>query len=113
MGWANDAFANELAMAGIFPISEGKYEKLTDADIEKNRREEKDRLAREFRELKREKKERKINYCAYDFPTEAQVRALRFITMNTGIVFIGKTKDQARIFINKNIDYARECANKR
>lgn len=49
---------------------------------------------------------------AYDFPTENQVRALRFITMYTGIVFEGNTKNSARAFIKTHLDEARENSEK-
>ena len=57
-------------------------------------------------------KMRKKTYVAYDFPTESQVRALRFITMYTGKIFEGKTKEEARIFIREYIDTARENVGK-
>lgn len=57
-------------------------------------------------------RKRKKTYMAYDFPTENQVRALRFITMYTGIVFEGNTKNAARAFIKTHLDEARENSEK-
>jgi hypothetical protein len=88
MGWANDAFTNELARSGIFPM---RSEEIGNC-----------------RETVRKTIKKAMKTYNYDFPTEAQVRALHFITKNTGVIFEGRTKNSARDFINEYMDYARE-----
>ena len=90
MGWAKDSFERELARSGIFPInysSEGGNNRPTTSNKPKKR----------YRE-----------YFQYDFPTDAQVRALNFITTYTGLIFEGSTKGEAREFISEYLDYAKE-----
>lgn len=53
---------------------------------------------------------KELCYYNYNFPTDAQVKALRFITMHTAIIFEGSTKEEARVFISENMEYAREEA---
>ena len=96
MGWASDAFTNELARAGIFPVRDREYDNYS-------------RRSYCLTEKKEKKKEVKLFYHDYNFPTDAQVRALRFITMQTGLIFTGSTKQEAREFISEYMDYAREC----
>ena len=91
MGWAKDAFERELAKSYIFPVnsnSGSSYNSVscTPSKPKKNYR----------------------RYYQYDFPTEAQVRALNFITTYTGVVFEGSTKSEAREFISEYMDYAKE-----
>lgn len=81
MGWAKDSFDSELGRARILPMRSNEY-------IEYSVRP-------------------KLYYYNYDFPTEAQVRALQFITMYTGKIFEGKTKNEAKIFIKDNIEKAK------
>lgn len=96
MGWASGAFTSELARAGIFPVGDNTGDN-TGSNSSKSS----------------DKKENKKVLCYYDysFPTEAQVRALGFITMHTSVIFEGKTKEEARVFIKANMEYAQECAN--
>lgn len=84
MGWAKDSFEDELTRARILPIRSCSNPSHT------------------------RKEKKKLYYHKYDFPTEAQIKALRFITMHTGIIFEGKTKQEAKIFIKENIGHARE-----
>ncbi len=91
MGWAKDAFENELAKAGIFPIREQDNYSYCNNKVEKTKKSNKVKV-----------------YYQYDFPTEAQIRALNFITTYTGIIFEGSTKKEARDFISEYIEYARE-----
>lgn len=86
MGWANDALERDLARAGVFPVNSN------------------DNVS------SYSKKKKKLCYHEYSFPTDAQIRALRFITMHTAIIFEGKTKEQAKVFISENMDYAIECS---
>ena len=107
MGWASEALERDLARAGIFPICIDDCETRTEYDSERKREERK----REEKKEKKEKKEEKKPYFHdYNFPTDAQVRALRFITIQTGLIFTGSTKQEAREFISEYMDYARECA---
>lgn len=89
MGWAKDAFERELANSRILPVNNsygGGYDSPPP----------------------RKPRKKILRYYNYDFPTEAQVRALNFITTYTGVVFEGTTKMEAREFINEYIDYAKE-----
>ena len=100
MGWASDAFTNELARAGIFPVRDREYYNYS-------------RRSYCSTEKKEKKKEVKLFYHDYNFPTDAQVRALRFITMHTSIIFEGKTKYEAKLFIREHMEKAREIAENR
>lgn len=93
MGWANDALERDLAKAGIFPINNSSY-----------------RGSSSYSSDYSNKRKKKLCYHEYSFPTDAQIRALRFITMHTSIIFEGKTKEQARVFIAEHMDYAIECS---
>lgn len=42
----------------------------------------------------------------YSFPTEKQIKTLTFITLTLGVVFEGKTKSEASIFINEHLNLA-------
>ena len=102
MGWASEALERDLARAGIFPICIDDCETRTEYNSERKREEKK--------EKKEKKEEKKPYFHDYNFPTDAQVRALRFITIQTGLIFTGSTKQEAREFISEYMDYARECA---
>lgn len=96
MGWANDALEREFAKAGIFPMRDtSSYH----SSAYNNSRYQ-------------PKPKKEFCYYEYDFPTEAQTRMLRFITMHTGVVYKGKSRKEAKQFISENIDYAREMASK-
>lgn len=92
MGWANDALERDLAKAGIFPM---KHYSDSGSSYSSDNKPKKKHLC----------------YYEYDFPTEAQTRALRFITMHTGIIYKGKSRLEAKKFISENIEYAKEMAN--
>ena len=102
MGWASEALERDLARAGIFPICIDDCGTRTEYNSERKREEKK--------EKKEKKEEKKPYFHDYNFPTDAQVRALRFITIQTGLIFTGSTKQEAREFISEYMDYARECA---
>ncbi|BAO05025.1 uncharacterized protein CBO05P1_306, partial [Clostridium botulinum B str. Osaka05] len=44
----------------------------------------------------------------YNFPTDKQIKTLRFITLTTGVLFDGNTKSEASKFIKENLKYAQE-----
>lgn len=90
MGWANDALERDLAKAGIFPMKHSFNTYTSNYEP---------------------KKKKHLCYYEYDFPTEGQTRALRFITMHTGIIYKGKSRLEAKKFISENIEYAKEMAN--
>lgn len=44
----------------------------------------------------------------YNFPTDKQIKTLRFITLTTGVMFEGNTKSEASKFIKENLEYAQD-----
>lgn len=44
----------------------------------------------------------------YNFPTDKQIKTLRFITLTTGVIFEGNTKSEASKFIKENLEYAQK-----
>ena len=100
MGWASDAFTNELARAGIFPVGDREYNSYSERSYGSTEKKEK-------------KKDVKLFYHDYNFPTDAQVRALRFITMHTSIIFEGKTKYEAKLFIREHLEKVQKIAKNR
>lgn len=94
MGWASEALERDLAKAGIYPVNINSCSGCSYSSNSSN--------------SQTVKKKNYRRYYEYDFPTEAQVRALNFITTYTGVVFEGTTKGEARIFIAEYMDYAKE-----
>lgn len=102
MGWANDTLTNDFARVGIFPLGSSTSNSRS---VSSN--------SSSYAHYTKEKQsqpqpKRKVRYYNYDFPTEAQIRALNFITTYTGVVFEGKTKKEAIDFIGEYMDYAKE-----
>ncbi|GAA0082850.1 hypothetical protein [Clostridium sp. CTA-6] len=44
----------------------------------------------------------------YNFPTDKQIKTLRFITLTTGVMFEGNTKSEASKFIKENLKFAQK-----
>lgn len=122
MGWAGDAFWEELCRASGVPsnatyirsdstgihYSTGRSSNYSTESYSSNNGREKEE-ATEWEIPPVKLKEYRTFY--EEFPTPEQVKALNFITNYTGLLFEGKTKKEARQFISENIEFAREVKN--